>query len=401
MSNELTLVPVLYLLGSAQGFFLALALFSSPSGNRLANRYLGALTIVFALALIDYFLDITGLRDPYIQLRTLLWPKEFLYGTLIYFYVRELTQPSHHKLRGKQWLHFLPTFLHAMVAWSLLLLSPQRQTAILGETTGNGLPDDLLAWLLADFELWTVIAQLTIYLIICFQLLHQHRQRIEKNFSFTEKISLNWLRSLLIGIVVVYVIWLVEELISDWLDLALTFDIALALSMVILIYTMGYLGLRQPIIFSKSTADQSGEKTAGAEQTYVAQGQTPEKYKNSPLSPDLSKALLGELLEVMQSETPYLDNQLSLPQLADRLNVSVNYLSQVINEQRNQNFFDFINSYRIDQAKQLLVNPQSDIKNILSIALESGFNSKSAFYNAFKKHTGMTPGEYRKSVERN
>lgn len=395
VSNEQSFIPVLYLLGSAQGFFLALALFTSKSGNKRANRYLGALTIVFALALVDYYLDFTGLRDTYIQLRTLLWPKEYLYGTLIYFYVRELTRPGQFKLKGRQWLHFLPAFLHACVAWSLLFLNPERQIAILSETTGAGLPDDLLAWLLGDFELWTVIAQLTLYLILSFRLLQEHRKDIAKNFSFTEKISLDWLRNLLVGIVIVYLVWLLDELLSEWVNLARAFDIALALSMVLLIYTMGYLGLRQPLIFSSTVKSPAGTRPGKESDQVVSSDESAGKYKNSPLSPELSQALLSELLTIMEQEAPHLDSQLSLPQLAERLGVSVNYLSQVINEQRKQNFFDFINSYRIEEAKRLLRSPERDSKNILGIALDSGFNSKSAFYNAFKKHTGMTPGQFR------
>ncbi|MES9930149.1 MAG: helix-turn-helix domain-containing protein, partial [Candidatus Thiodiazotropha sp. 6PDIVS] len=75
---------------------------------------------------------------------------------------------------------------------------------------------------------------------------------------------------------------------------------------------------------------------------------------------------------------------------------SPNYLSQVINEQSGYNFFDFINRYRVDEAKRCLTTPSGQ-SNVLSIALDSGFNSKSAFYTAFKRHTGQTPSQYRKS----
>jgi AraC-like DNA-binding protein len=73
-------------------------------------------------------------------------------------------------------------------------------------------------------------------------------------------------------------------------------------------------------------------------------------------------------------------------------------LSQVINESFNQNFYDYINTYRIEESKRLLQNPESEKYKIISIAYDSGFSTKSAFYNAFRKNTGITPGEYQKKV---
>jgi AraC-like DNA-binding protein len=87
-----------------------------------------------------------------------------------------------------------------------------------------------------------------------------------------------------------------------------------------------------------------------------------------------------------------------LPQLAEQLGLSPNYLSQVINERLEQNFFDFINWYRIEEAKHRLASPVGERDNIITLALDAGFNSKSAFYTAFKKHTAMTPSQYKKSL---
>jgi len=98
----------------------------------------------------------------------------------------------------------------------------------------------------------------------------------------------------------------------------------------------------------------------------------------------------------MEQEKLYLDAKLSLPRLSEALKVSSNYLSQVINEQLNHNFFDFVNGYRVEEAKGRLIGDKGKSANILTVANDAGFNSKSAFYSAFKKHTGMTPGEFRK-----
>jgi AraC-like DNA-binding protein len=102
----------------------------------------------------------------------------------------------------------------------------------------------------------------------------------------------------------------------------------------------------------------------------------------------------------MNKERPYLESQLTLPQLAQQLGISPNYLSQVINEQLQKNFFDFINEYRVAEAKSKLTADSTTKGSIADVAYDSGFNSKSAFYTAFKKHVGMTPSEFRASASR-
>jgi AraC-like DNA-binding protein len=102
------------------------------------------------------------------------------------------------------------------------------------------------------------------------------------------------------------------------------------------------------------------------------------------------------LLRLMEAEKLYLEPELTLPELAAKLSVSPHHLSQVINRETNKSFFDFVNEYRVQEAKRLLGSPKHSHLSILGIALDAGFNSKSAFYTAFGKHIGMTPSEFKK-----
>lgn len=120
------------------------------------------------------------------------------------------------------------------------------------------------------------------------------------------------------------------------------------------------------------------------------------KYKTSALLPETVEQVLPRLLQLMEKEKVYLKADLNLKSLAQRLNVHYNYLSQIINEHLNQGFNDFINSYRIEEAKKKLLDPAEDNKTILDIAYDTGFYSKSVFNTAFKKFTGMTPSEFKK-----
>jgi AraC-like DNA-binding protein len=122
---------------------------------------------------------------------------------------------------------------------------------------------------------------------------------------------------------------------------------------------------------------------------------TVNKYAKSGLSRDQLLGHKQRLNQVMKSRQEYLRPDLTLPKLAETVGCSVNNLSQVINSGFGTSFFDYLNRYRIEHAKSLLENSDSQSSAILTIAFTVGFNSNSAFYSAFKKYVGMTPAQYR------
>lgn len=395
------LLPILFLLGAAQGGFLSFALLNSRGGNRRANRYLACYMLVFSAALTDYVLDSTGLTEPYVWLRTLLWPKEFLYGVFIYLYCREMTEPGVPLSSTMRWVLWLPPFVHCCVSWPLLWLPADLQYAIL--LNQEGLPPFYNLWrlMLGDIELIITVAHLTVFLVLCLLMVQRHRRRVLESFSYLERVSLDWLRNVLLGTLVVYGIWIAEELFSDdLLGGREPLDMALALSMVVLIYGLGWMGLRQPLVLFRSAEEGGVLQRADAHSAAIT-AEAPEtthaktKYARSALSADLADALVEELQEVMLREQPYLRPDLSLAELASTLSVSTNYLSQAINQQTGQNFFDLVNSYRVKHALPALADQNT---TILDVAMKAGFNSKSAFYAAFRKHQNMTPGAYRKQM---
>ena len=97
----------------------------------------------------------------------------------------------------------------------------------------------------------------------------------------------------------------------------------------------------------------------------------------------------------MEENKPYLDEELTVQDLADAISLPVHQLSMILNIHFRQNFYNFVNGYRIEDVKQKLADPAYDDHNILTIAYNSGFNSKSTFNTMFRKFTGKTPREYR------
>ena len=138
--------------------------------------------------------------------------------------------------------------------------------------------------------------------------------------------------------------------------------------------------MRQPEIFAGITRNETA------------------RYPGSNLTPGQIEEYKKQLLALFRAEKPYLDPQLSLADLSEKLSVPARHLSQVINQSFDKSFFDFINSYRIQEAQQILKESGDDKLTVLEVMYEAGFNSKSSFNTAFKKETGKTPTEFRKKI---
>ena len=146
--------------------------------------------------------------------------------------------------------------------------------------------------------------------------------------------------------------------------------------------------LRKPEIFALLEEDRGSQ---GSETS-----QSGSRYLGSPLKEDDKKRILDQLVGYMKNKKPYLEPELTLDQLAAGLSLKPKILSQVINESLHQNFFDFINRYGIEDARKLLTNPADKKITVLEVLYEVGFNSKSSFNTLFKKHTGLTPSEFKR-----
>lgn len=121
-----------------------------------------------------------------------------------------------------------------------------------------------------------------------------------------------------------------------------------------------------------------------------------EKYKGANIDPRFAEECIKKLRRLMETENIYRDADISLKALADKLSIHSHVLSQLLNEKLDRNFSEFINSYRIEEAKEILAGPSGAQIKISSLAFDVGFNTHVAFYNAFKKYTQMTPAQYRK-----
>ena len=224
------------------------------------------------------------------------------------------------------------------------------------------------------------------YIFFTFLLLRRHHLNIINNFSNSnENNNLYWIRNLIIGLLV---IWLVVLLGGFFLDVSIQ-EPAIYTTVSLFVAFIGFLGLRQGDIFMNFPDSCLIEGLIDEDQP---------RYSKSGLKEEHASEIKQLLSNLMEEKKLFLDENISLPQLAGMLNIHPNYLSQVINERFQRNFYDFINSYRIEEFKSLIASGKSKNKTFFSLALDCGFNSKASFNSSFKKITGITPSEFAKSL---
>jgi len=170
----------------------------------------------------------------------------------------------------------------------------------------------------------------------------------------------------------------VQNIVFLILDDLIYAKVFFALSLSSLICMTLFIGYTQPQIFWGKTLREIVKNKV--------------KYGSSGLSNVLSKEFKHKLLKKMKEEELYLDSNINHSKLAQIMNLSKHHLSQVINENFNMGFYDFINKFRLEKSIELLENENL---NILEVAFNSGFNNKVSFYRAFKKRYAQTPLEYR------
>ncbi len=361
--------------GSLTLFIIALVL--GKKNRSLPNTILVVWLAVFVANLLSLFV-LYEAQPPFSTIQNLILEFSevsiFAHGPLLWLYTKSLTEVGFRLNRGHLW-HFVP-FALGYLFFLLFIFS--------GSTM-----DPFLRNIVAFFKMGSLLA----YLITVLIKLKKHRIRVEHIFSNIEEKNLRWIAFLSWGILIIWAIGggslLLDNLTS--VHIPQYGGLMSHVSLCVFIFLMGYFGLNQPSVFNASTILQGRKKEMGKSKSG--------KYKNSGLDLEGSKKIQKELLNLMNATQPYLIKELTLYDLADQLQVQSNHLSQVINSLEGKNFFDFINMYRVESAKEkILLNSHQNL-TLLGIGFESGFNSKASFNRAFKKNTGQTPTEFKKMNE--
>jgi len=379
----------------AQSTLIIAALLFKKNSNNLSNCLLSGLIVLFSYYALVKILSNTNEILHYPHLIRTYRPIFILACPVIYFYCKALTTPGF-RFTYIDSLHLVPFGMYTAIMLPFFFSDPATKIASLS------LKPFTLSWVI-ERGIWVTV--FFFYFGFSYWTIQHHQQHIKDIFSNLEKVKLNWLRNLLLAFGVIWVTALLRFLTAHG-KVGYENKFIVPFLLCLIIFLIGWYALRQPEIFSdrwdkligendrKSvTLDSKGknrqEEPAGFKQ--------PPKYKYSSLSErDISKHK-DNLIKYLEQEKPYTDPDLQLKNLADHLGIPSYQLSQIINTELQQNFYELINSLRIAEAKQRLVDPANQHITIVAIAYDVGFNSKSTFNTAFKKHTQMTPSQFKES----
>lgn len=330
-----TIILVLSCLGIAQALFLCAYLFSLQKGNRKAHIFLGLLILGLTVRIGKSILN------EYLELAP--WQRNLgiagilLVGPSLWFYGKTLLKGKS-KLHLQTLIHFIPYLLFSLFCWMI----PNRFDVIS----------------LAIY--YTVFAHLLLYCVGSILL-------ILRATTHPQKSVLLWYRNLVIGVSIICLFYIAN------VSGLIPFYIGGAICYTFLIYIFSFLFLKKHSLQL-------------------------EKYKGQSLDVTTSTTLMQSVNALFEEESVYLNPKISLAEVARSVGTTTKVLSRVINESTGKNFSEFVNSYRIAKAKQLLIAPETKNEKIVSIAYDSGFNNVTTFNLAFKGSTQLTPSEYRKQM---
>lgn len=377
-------MELLFLLGSAQAFFFGFLLLGKAK-NGLSPKLLFSFFSIMGLVLIEHFLFQKDVIFNYPHLIGITYSLPIISGPILLFYTKSLINENHTNFYRGLFLHAIPfLFITLFLSFDFYFLNaPEKLIYYEKETQGETSVIIYIAEFFINFSI-------PVYSIVSLFLLKNHFKQIKQSFSNTKKIDLHWLKIVLICMILVSIVSVSMGLLSDCFQF-ISFqngDNLMYITLTVIVYFLGYYGVKQKSVFSNANPNSdTGPATV-----------LKPKYANSPLKADEKEELIKLLTQYMETEKPHLNENLTLGELANKLEILPNNLSRLINEGFGKNFYEFVNAYRVNEVKNSLADPKFAHYSLLGIAFECGFNSKSTFNSVFKQFTGKTPSAYRKSL---
>lgn len=382
-------MPLLILV--LQGYIFAFLLLRRYFLKReQSDLFLSLLLLITGYHTTTYTIGFMDWYDTFRNTKINYWLIDFILavGPLVYFYVKSLTQP-YFKFQKKDFLHFVPALVFYIYKMGIFIYDAQQ----------SGFNDVQNGWFLTNIHyeyisLWLGIFKDLHYLgyfIFSFWIYQKHRKNINQYFSNTYRVELNWIRTFLLLFISLFILQTIL-LLADFSIFENPWkqrwwgDFARALTMLF----VGMIGFFSD--FSKLKNFQPPEimEPLSVETTLTKEEEDAHSEINK---------LKRQVSSYMETHQPFLNPEITLPELAKNLKIGSNQLSQIINAGFHKNFNEFINEYRVEMVKTKLQDESTKHLSLLGIALECGFNSKATFNRVFKKITSLSPSEYLKKVK--
>ena len=367
-----SLIEIISWVGAFQGILLVLLLMSRDN-NKNANRTLALFIVIITLDCLEPIIFKKGKDGLLFKIWEFLWGGlVFLHGPLLFLYVKKMTTGSPTFLKADLKHYSLPILYYSILLTTFI--SPWTDSAMKVGTV-------------VMYELFFL--HLMVYSAASLHRIKNYQAPIHQADSMPNQIDLQWLKMLLVTTLCLYFTSFVTaqlQIIDPDLE-ARPWHLTIQFLLAFIMYAISYKSITQPQIFFPATQNATN-------------GVAKEKYRSSSL--DLENALrIQEKLNIyMKERKPYLDPNLSLEILSRQIGESRYHVSQVINDRFKLKFSDYVNNYRVEEFKLLMLKPGRRKPTVEALAQLSGFNSKTSFHTVFKKITGKTPSKfYRETVD--
>jgi AraC-like DNA-binding protein len=383
VNESIDAISLVFILGSSQCLFLAVVFGRADRGKRRANRILALFFVVLPLATMDGILYRTGFYRSAPFLIGLEPAFRLLMGPVLFLYVETLVDPSI-PIRKSFALHLGGALLLMPLCLPFYLEDPVYKMLFVEVWLRNG------RYTAAEYfgRFWYEIAielQLWTYLVAVWLKVHRYETMIRDTYSSIESITLAWMRKVLVAFALALAAGSASYVLFF---LVITFRrmyLFAPLATVFSAYYISYKAFHEPDVFLVAKPAMGPDRP----------GELRRKYEKSGISEEEGDILLDRLDKVVRAQRPYADADLTLPKLAALLRTSPHRLSQLLNQRLGTSFYDYVNRLRVEEVKRCLEASRKMEKSVLDIALECGFNSKSAFNRIFKQHTSLSPTQFR------
>ncbi|MBC8754770.1 AraC family transcriptional regulator [Kordia sp. YSTF-M3] len=311
----------------------------------------------------------------------------FLMPPLLYFYVKSLLN-TNFTFQKKDWIHFIPAILYAV--YSLVIWITDKIVLDEYYFYADGRDKDLALWYQVSGFIMMVF-----YLFKCLKIYTQYKKNTYDTVSYADAILYAWIQRFLIaflGLLLIRTLFFILN--PEWANFGNKYWYYLSFS--ILFYYIALSGYAHAIKMLIPFQPEALNKTLHA--NFLAEASEEKTVEvidksEAEITP-ADEILMKELEALMTSEQLFKNPSLTLFDVAQKLNTHPKKVSNVINKGFKMNFNDFVNTYRTQEVIKKVASNENDLKTLLGIALDSGFNSKSTFNRAFKKQTQQTPKEY-------
>jgi AraC-like DNA-binding protein len=377
-SNSISIISLIAVFVS---LLLAFFLLTVSTKNKLGNVLLASFILLNAIDLSGWF--IFHITRNYPNIEVFRWSTSWLINPAFYLYALSICF-SDFKLKIKHLLHAIPFVLYNVALLpKVYLVDLAAKIHFLENYRNSAMPQTLLV--LGHL-------QFAFYVIAIFLVLKKYKKIYLENYADTTTITYKWLFQLTVIIVIVHSIVMFKDFLmftgnSDIFNGA---QIIVGINAVFILCWFVLKALYSPDLFRGIDSKIQPAKHLAAE-TPLSNNQS----VKGVISLENNENIL-RIKEYMVQQEPYLEPSLTIQDLADQIKMPVRDLSVLINNHLDQHFFDFVNEYRIEKAMRILKDPAKSNLTILEILYEIGFNSKSSFNTSFKKHTNLTPTEFRK-----